>query len=123
MLDGSGNFLKESKRGFPSLSASLFKLTGLSGLFPDSKLFAKYYLGHLDENKNHEIDVLAGAFMIMRKNIFEKTNGFDESFFMYGEDIDLSYRIQKQGLKTSIFPKQRSYTLKVRAPTKAILNM
>jgi len=99
MLDGSGNFLKESKRGFPSLSASFFKLAGLTQLFPHSKWFSKYYLGHLDESKNSEIDVLAGAFMIMKRGVFEKVGGFDESFFMYGEDIDLSYRIQKAGFR------------------------
>ncbi|HKO82343.1 MAG TPA: hypothetical protein VJU78_18165, partial [Chitinophagaceae bacterium] len=55
----------------------------------------KYHLGHLDKNKDHEIDVLAGAFMMIRKEVLDKTGGFDETFFMYGEDIDLSYRIQK----------------------------
>jgi GT2 family glycosyltransferase len=67
MLDGSGTFLKESKRGFPSPATSLFKLSGLSDLFPHSKTFSKYYLGHLDENENHVLDVLAGAFMLVRK--------------------------------------------------------
>ncbi len=104
MLDGSGSFLKESKRGFPSLSASIFKLLGLASAFPHSNLFAKYYLGHLDENKDHEIDVLAGAFLFMKRKIFESVNGFDETFFMYGEDIDLSYRIQKAGYRNYYFP-------------------
>jgi len=95
MLDGSGRFLKESKRSFPSPLTSLFKLSGLSRLFPHSRLFSKYHLGHLDENKDHEIDVLAGAFMMVKKEVLDKTGGFDEIFFMYGEDVDLSYRIQK----------------------------
>lgn len=95
MLDGSGRFLKESKRSFPSPLTSLFKLSGLSRLFPHSRLFSKYHLGHLDENKDHEIDVLAGAFMMIKKEVLDKTGGFDEIFFMYGEDVDLSYRIQK----------------------------
>lgn len=99
MLDGHGNFLKESKRSFPSPFTSLYKLFGLSGLFPRSKVFSKYHLGHLDENQNHEIDVLAGAFMMIKKEVLKQTGGFDETFFMYGEDIDLSYRIQKQGYK------------------------
>lgn len=97
MVDGNGNFLKESKRGFPSLSTSFYKLIGLAALFPKSKIFAKYYLGNLDENKSHEIDVLCGAFMMHPKKVLDITGGFDESFFMYGEDIDLSYRIQKAG--------------------------
>lgn len=95
MLDGSGRFLKESKRAFPSPTTSLFKLFGLSKLFPRSATFSKYHLGHLDENKNHEVDVLAGAFMMIKKEVLDKVGSFDEAFFMYGEDVDLSYRIQK----------------------------
>ncbi len=103
MLDGKGKFLKESKRAFPSPMTSFFKLSGLTKLFPRTRPFANYYLGHLDENKNHEVDVLAGAFMMIRKEALEKTGGFDEIFFMYGEDIDLSYRIQKAGYKNYYF--------------------
>lgn len=99
MIDGSGKFLKESKRSFPSPLTSLYKLFGLSKLFPASKVFSRYYAGHLDKNKNHEVDVLAGAFMMIRRELLEKLGSFDEDFFMYGEDIDLSYRIQKNGFK------------------------
>lgn len=95
MIDGSGKFLKESKRSFPSPITSVYKLFGLSLLFPKSKIFARYHLGHLDWNKEHEVDVLAGAFMMVRRKVLEETGGFDERFFMYGEDVDLSYRIQK----------------------------
>ncbi len=95
MLDGSGRFLKESKRSFPAPLTSLFKLFGLSRLFPRSPVFSKYHLGHLDKNNDHEVEVLAGAFMMIRKEALEITGGFDEIFFMYGEDVDLSYRIQE----------------------------
>ena len=95
MLDGSGKFLKESKRAFPSPMTSLYKLSGLSKLFPRSKLFSKYHLGYLNENENHEVDVLAGAFMMIKKEVLNTVGSFDETFFMYGEDVDLSYRIQK----------------------------
>ncbi len=95
MVDGSGKFLKESKRAFPSPLTSLYKLAGLTRLFPRSKIFAKYYLGHLSEKENHEVDVLAGAFMMIPKKVIDTTGSFDEIFFMYGEDVDLSYRIQK----------------------------
>ena len=96
MLDGSGKFLKESKRAFPSPMTSLYKLFGLAKIFPRSKTFSKYHFGHLDENENNKVDVLAGAFMMISKKLLEKTGGFDEAFFMYGEDVDLSYRIQKE---------------------------
>lgn len=95
MIDGAGKFLKESKRSFPSPLTSLCKLAGLSALFPKSKIFGRYHLGHLDKEKDHEVDVLAGAFMMVRRKLLKETGGFDETFFMYGEDIDLSYRIQK----------------------------
>lgn len=104
MLDGGGEFLKESKRSFPSPATSFYKLSGLSKLFPASRTFSRYHLGHLDENKEHEVDVLAGAFMMVRKEVLDKTGGFDEVFFMYGEDVDLSYRIQKSGYKNYYFP-------------------
>ena len=95
MVDGSGAFLKESKRAFPSPLTSFYKLTGITKLFPRSNSFAKYYLGHLDERESNEVDVLAGAFMMIPQTIIKVTGGFDEIFFMYGEDVDLSYRIQK----------------------------
>ncbi len=103
MLDGSGNFLKESKRSFPSPSTSLYKLFGLAKLFPRSKIFSKYHLGYLKEDENNEVDVLAGAFMMIKKEVLDKVGGFDETFFMYGEDVDLSYRIQKAGYKNYYF--------------------
>lgn len=103
MFDGTGAFLKESKRGFPSPMVSFFKLTGLTGMFPRSPFFARYYLGHLNENETHEVDVLSGAFMLVKKATLERTGGFDEQFFMYAEDIDLSYRIQQAGYKNYYF--------------------
>lgn len=99
MIDGAGNFLKESKRSLPTPSAGFFKMVGLAEMFPVSKLFAKYYAGHLPEKEKNKVDVLAGAFMMLSKKALSLTKGFDESFFMYGEDIDLSYRIQKAGLQ------------------------
>lgn len=104
MIDGSGKFLKESKRGFPTAAASFYKMSGLTSLFSRSKIFAHYYAGHLKENETHEVDVLAGAFMMLSRKAAELTKGFDEDFFMYGEDVDLSYRIQKAGLKNIYFP-------------------
>lgn len=99
MIDGTGRFLRESKRGFPTSWASFCKLFGLTSVFPTSKVFAKYYLGYLDENTNHEVDALSGACMLVRKDVVDKTGGFDERFFMYAEDIDLSFRIHQSGYK------------------------
>lgn len=99
MLDGSGRFLPESKRAFPSLQTSFFKLSGLTRLFPHSRRFARYYLGNTSENKDQQVDVLSGAFFMVKKEVLKKTGSFDEQFFMYGEDIDLSYRIQQAGYK------------------------
>jgi GT2 family glycosyltransferase len=103
MIDGSGKFLKESKRSFPSPLTSLYKLFGLSVLFPKSKIFSRYHLGQLDKNSDNEVDVLAGAFFMVRKKVLAEVGGFDETFFMYGEDVDLSYRIQKAGYKNYYF--------------------
>lgn len=103
MIDGSGLFLKESKRAFPSPLTSLFKLAGLARLFPKSKLFSRYHLGHLSREENHEVDVLAGAFLLTKKDVLQKVGSFDDEFFMYGEDVDLSYRIQKAGYKNYYF--------------------
>ncbi len=122
MLDGGGKFLKESKRAFPSPLTSFYKLAGLSKLFPHSKKFSKYHLGNLSENQNHEVDVLAGAFMMIPKKILEKTGGFDEQFFMYGEDIDLSYRIQKAGFKNYYFAKSAIIHFKGESTKKGSLN-
>ncbi len=97
MIDGSGTFLKESKRCLPTPLAGLFKMIGLTSIFPESSFFAKYYAGHLPEHENNKVEVLAGAFMMLHKNAVEITAGFDEAFFMYGEDIDLSYRITQAG--------------------------
>lgn len=122
MLDGSGNFLKESKRAFPSPLISFYKLSGLSKLFPHSKAFSKYYLGNLSENENHEVDVLAGAFMMIHKKILDKVGGFDEDFFMYGEDIDLSFRIQKAGFTNWYFAESSIIHFKGESTKKGSLN-
>ncbi len=99
MIDGSGRYLPESKRGNPTPMVSFYKLSGLTRLFPRSEIFARYYLGHLSPTKNQDVEVLAGAYMMVRKTVLEATGGFDERFFMYGEDVDLSYRIRQLGYK------------------------
>lgn len=97
MVDGSGRFLKESRRGFPSPWVAFCKLSGLTSLFPHSRLLAKYHLGHLPERETHPAPILSGAFLLAGKEVLDRTGGFDERFFMYAEDIDLSYRIEQAG--------------------------
>lgn len=97
MIDGTGIFLPESKRGFPSPEVAFYKTFGLSKLFPKSKRFNRYHLGYLDKDENHEVDVLSGAFMLIPRKVLDEIGYWDEAFFMYGEDIDLSYRIIKGG--------------------------
>jgi len=122
MIDGAGKFLKESKRAFPSPLTSLYKLSGLTKLFPHSKIFARYHLGHLPENENHEVDVLAGAYMMIPKKVLDKTGSFDETFFMYGEDVDLSYRIQKAGYKNYYYAQLTIIHFKGESTKKGSLN-
>ncbi len=104
MIDGSGQYLPESKRGHPTAWASFTKMTGLSTLFGSSRFFAGYYLGHLDARRVQVVDALAGAFMMVSKTLLESTGGFDERFFMYAEDIDLSYRIRQQQYNNYYLP-------------------
>lgn len=97
MINGWGEFLPESKRALPSFQTAFFKLSGLARIFPSSGLFNRYALGHLSPMENHQVEVLAGAFMMVRKNILDTLGGFDTDYFMYGEDIDLSLRIARTG--------------------------
>ena len=103
MLDGKGNFLPESKRGLPTPQVAFYKIFGLSKLFPSSTKFGQYHLTYLNKEKTHPVDILSGAFMLMRKEALDKTGLLDETFFMYGEDIDLSYRITLAGYKNYYF--------------------
>ncbi len=99
MLDGKGNFLPESKRGLPTPMVAFYKIFGLAKLFPGSKKFGQYHLTYLDKNETHSVEVLSGAFMLLRAETLKKTGLLDETYFMYGEDIDLSYRITQAGYK------------------------
>lgn len=122
MIDGAGVFLPESKRGFPSPWVAFSKTFGLARFFPKSKLFNAYHLGYLDEHETHAIDVLAGAFMFMRKETLDKVGLLDEQFFMYGEDIDLSYRIIKGGYQNYYYPDTTIIHYKGESTKKGSLN-
>ena len=122
MIDGNGNFLPESKRGLPTPAVSFYKIFGLSSLFPTSKRFAKYHLKYLGEDDTNEIEVLSGAYMWMRKSVLDKIGYLDEDFFMYGEDIDLSYRITQAGYKNYYFPEAKIIHYKGESTKKRDIN-
>jgi GT2 family glycosyltransferase len=122
MIDGKGKFLPESKRGLPTPAVAFYKIFGLSTLFPRSKKFGQYHLGYLDEFQTHKIQILSGAFMLMRKEALKKVGLLDEAFFMYGEDIDLSYRITKGGYNNYYFPETRIIHYKGESTKKSSVN-
>lgn len=122
MVDGKGRFLPESKRGLPTPATAFYKMFGLTKLFPHSKRFARYYLGHLDNDEINEVEILAGAFMLMRRETLDKCGLLDETFFMYGEDIDLSYRITLAGYKNYYYPKTRIIHYKGESTKKTSVN-
>lgn len=104
MQYGDGHFALESRRSLPTPSVAFWHMTGIGRLFSHSRVFAKYHLSYLDRDRECGIDVVSGAYMFIRKEVLDKTGGFDEAFFMYGEDIDLSYRILQQGYKNCYLP-------------------
>jgi len=122
MIDGKGRYLPESKRGLPSPMVSFYKIFGFTKLFPRSKTFARYYLGHLDENETNKIDILPGAFMFIRRDVLNQVGLLDESFFMYGEDIDLSYRILTANYDNYYFPETRIIHYKGESTKKGSIN-
>jgi O-antigen biosynthesis protein len=122
MIDGKGNFLPESKRGLPTPSVAFFKIFGLSKFFPKSRVFGKYHLGFLDKDQVNSVEILSGAFMLLRKSVLDKIGLLDETFFMYGEDIDLSYRILKAGFQNYYYPETRIIHYKGESTKKGSIN-
>jgi len=104
MIDGQGQFLPESKRSLPTPASAFYKIFGLSRLFPKSKTFGKYHLKEIDQDEVHPVEVLSGAFMFINKKVLDEIGLLDERFFMYGEDIDLSYRISQANYVNYYFP-------------------
>ncbi|MBC7606535.1 MAG: glycosyltransferase family 2 protein [Burkholderiales bacterium] len=100
LIDGTGNFLPESKRGIPTPWVAFTKISGLYKMAP---MFRKYYAQHLRENETGKVDILVGAFMVLKRELYLAVGGFDEDCFMYSDDIDLSYRILKIGKSNYYF--------------------
>ncbi|MGL2966715.1 glycosyltransferase family 2 protein [Flavobacterium sp. XGLA_31] len=97
LIDGTGRFLPESKRGIPTPWVAFTKIFGLYKMFPKSALFNKYYAQHLGENQTGKVEILVGAFMVMKRELYNEVGGFDENCFMYSDDIDLSYMVLQKG--------------------------
>ncbi|PXY42559.1 glycosyl transferase family 2 [Flavobacterium cheongpyeongense] len=93
LIDGTGKFLPESKRGIPTPWVAFTKILGLYKIFPNQKIFNQYYAQYLSENQTGKVDILVGAFMIMKRELYLEVGGFDENCFMYADDIDLSYSV------------------------------
>ncbi|PJC57545.1 MAG: glycosyl transferase, partial [Ignavibacteria bacterium CG_4_9_14_0_2_um_filter_37_13] len=99
ILNPDGTLQLACRRSFPGPWTSFCKVSGLSTMFPKSKIFARYNLTFLDEDQSYEVDAISGSFMMVRREVFENIGGLDEQFFMYGEDLDWCYRVQKTGWK------------------------
>ena len=122
MIDGKGRFLPESKRSLPTPGVAFYKIFGLSRLFPRSRIFGRYNLGYLDMDRVHEVDVLTGAFMLLRRSALDDVGLLDEDFFMYGEDIDLSFRMKNAGYINIYFPETTIIHYKGESTKKGSLN-
>jgi GT2 family glycosyltransferase len=103
LIDGTGNFLPESKRGTPTPWVAFTKITGLYKVFPKWSFFNSYYAQDLDESQTGKVDILVGAFMVMKHELYTEIGGFDENCFMYSDDIDLSFMVLKKGKSNYYF--------------------
>lgn len=120
LILANGKLDSACRRSFPTPSVAIPRILGLSKLFPSSKIFGKYNLTYLDENKTYEVDAICGAFMFIPKKILDESGLFDEDYFMYGEDLDLCFRIKKKDTEFFIILKLPLYISKGRVQKKPI---
>jgi len=120
MIDGSGKFLPESKRGFPSPFVAFCKTFGLSRLFPQSRIFNRYHLGYLDKNETNEVEVLAGLFSCFVGKCWTKSGYSTKPFSCMAKTLTFPTASFRQATKTTILPTQPSSTTKARVPKKAV---
>lgn len=99
ILNPDGSFQLPCRRSFPTPWVAFTKISGLSALFPNSRLWGQYNLSYLDPDRTYPVDAVSGSFMMLRREVYEAIGGLDESFFMYGEDLDWCYRVQQAGFK------------------------
>lgn len=107
LVDGTGNFLPECKRGTPTPWVAFTKIFNLGAIFSKkifkTEIFTKYYAHHITENQTGKVDILVGAFMVMKHDLYNEVGGFDEKCFMYSDDIDLSYMVLQKGKSNFYF--------------------
>ena len=104
MLQSDGRIARESRRGLPTPMTSFYKLSGLCEKFPMHHRIGHYYMSYLPWNQATKIEVVSGAFCLLRREALDKVGLLDEDFFMYGEDIDLSFRVLKGGYENWFLP-------------------
>lgn len=104
MMNANGSDARESRRGIPAPMTAFYKMSGLCARFPRNHRLGKYYMGWLPWDKPGRIDIVSGAFCLLRREAVDKVGLLDEDFFMYGEDIDLSYRLLKGGWQNWYLP-------------------
>lgn len=123
LIDGKGTFAPDGKKSFPTLSVALFKTTGLNKIFSKSAYINKYYAVHIGEYETAEVEVLSGCCMFLRTSLLEQIGpAFDEDYFMYCEDVDLSYRVQQAGYKNIYYPELTLIHYKGESTRKASLS-
>lgn len=123
LIDGKGQFAPDSKKSFPTLSVAIFKTSGLNKLFPRSAYINKYYAVHIGEYETAPVEVLSGCCMLVRAALLPQIGGaFDEDYFMYCEDVDLSYRIQQAGYHNIYYPEATLIHYKGESTRKATLS-
>ncbi len=122
VLNADGTLQKTCRRGFPTPWVAFTKLFGLSTLFPKTKLFGRYNLTYLNPEEDHEVDAIGGSFMFIPRRVFDEVGGFDEDYFMYGEDIDLCYKIKRAGHKVYYTPRTTAIHFKGESTRRSSIN-
>ncbi len=122
VLNADGTLQKTCRRGFPTPWVAFTKISGLSSLFPRTKIFGRYNLTYLDSEEVHEVDAIGGSFMFIPRKVFENVGGFDEDYFMYGEDLDLCYKIKKAGYKVYYTPQTTAIHFKGESTRRSSIN-
>ncbi len=122
VLNADGTLQKTCRRGFPTPWVAFTKISGLSWLFPGTKIFGQYNLTYLNPEEVHEVDAIGGSFMFIPRKVFVEVGGFDEDYFMYGEDIDICYKIKKAGYKVYYTPQTTAIHFKGESTRRSSIN-